>query len=171
MGGDESVEADGTLSINNPKAAAALDMAKSWIGTISPEGVLAQMEEDTRGIWQAENAAFARGWTCIYALSNASDSPVAGKFDIAPLPAGPDPSARQLYTAAIAFALFLGSAEFQKAHALALAEMPTLVSRYSDPDLPAQQPVLPKLLEGLDCRPQYLVWRWDQRREVGNSRR
>ena len=44
-GGGQIIEADGTISINNRQAAAALDMAKGWIGTISPPGVLAYQEE------------------------------------------------------------------------------------------------------------------------------
>ena len=37
-GGGQIVEADGTISINNPKAAAAIERAKGWVGTISPPG-------------------------------------------------------------------------------------------------------------------------------------
>ncbi len=40
-GGGQIVEADGTISINNEKAAAAIDRAKGWIGSISPQGALA----------------------------------------------------------------------------------------------------------------------------------
>jgi trehalose/maltose transport system substrate-binding protein len=40
FGGGSIVEPDGKISINNPQAAAAITLAKSWIGTISPEGVL-----------------------------------------------------------------------------------------------------------------------------------
>jgi trehalose/maltose transport system substrate-binding protein len=39
-GGGQIVEPDGKISIDNPQAIAALNEAKSWIGTISPEGVL-----------------------------------------------------------------------------------------------------------------------------------
>src|SRR5690606_36765010 len=37
-GGGQIVEADGTISINNEQAIAALEEVRSWIGTISPEG-------------------------------------------------------------------------------------------------------------------------------------
>ena len=33
-----SSKPDGTISINNPKAAAAIERAKGWVGTISPPG-------------------------------------------------------------------------------------------------------------------------------------
>ncbi len=55
-GGGQIVEPDGTISINNEKAAAALERAKGWIGTISPPGVLAYQEEESRGVWQTGNA-------------------------------------------------------------------------------------------------------------------
>ena len=47
FGGGQIVEADGTISINNPEAAAAITLAASWIGTISPEGTLSYQEEDS----------------------------------------------------------------------------------------------------------------------------
>ena len=44
-GGGQIVEPNGDISINNPKAIAAIDRAKGWIGTISPSGVLAYQED------------------------------------------------------------------------------------------------------------------------------
>src|SRR5215510_9935255 len=44
-GGGTIVEPDGKISIDNPKAAAALDLAASWPGTIAPVGVLNFEEE------------------------------------------------------------------------------------------------------------------------------
>jgi trehalose/maltose transport system substrate-binding protein len=160
FGGGEIVEADGSISINNERAAAALDLAASWVGTISPDGVLSYMEEDARGVWQTGNAAFLRNWPYAYGLGNGADSPISGKFEAAPLPAGPDgASAATLggWNAAVSryslvpdaateFALFLGSEEYQLAHALAKAEMPTIVSLYENPEIIAQQPLLPRWL-------------------------
>ena len=76
-GGGEIVEADGTISINNPQAVAAFDMAASWVGTISPEGVTSYREEDARNIWQAGNAAFMRNWPYAYSLGNDAESAIA----------------------------------------------------------------------------------------------
>ena len=73
-GGGQIVEPDGTISINNPKAAAAIDMAKGWVGTISPPGVLAYQEEESRGVWQTGNAVFMRNWPYAYSLGNGDDS-------------------------------------------------------------------------------------------------
>jgi hypothetical protein len=56
-GGGNFVEPDGSIAINNPKAAEALTLAASWIGTIAPEGVLNYKEEDARGVFQSGNAS------------------------------------------------------------------------------------------------------------------
>ena len=88
-GGGQIIEADGTVTINNPQAAEAIDMAKSWVGTISPPGVLAYQEEEARGVWQTGNAVFMRNWPYAYSLGNGDDSAVKGKFDVTTLPEGP----------------------------------------------------------------------------------
>ena len=72
-GGGQIVEPDGSISINNPKAAEAIEMAKGWVGTIAPEGVLAYKEEDSRGVWQTGNAVFMRNWPYAYSLGNSAD--------------------------------------------------------------------------------------------------
>ena len=100
MGGElrrrhASSTTDGKITINNPQAAAAIDLAKSWIGTISPEGVLNYAEEEARGVFQSGNAVFMRNWPYAWALANAADSPVKGKVGIAVLPQGDGADARQ----------------------------------------------------------------------------
>ncbi len=87
-GGGQIVEADGSISINNPAAVAAIDLVASWVGSISPGGVLGYAEEEARGVWQIGNAVFMRNWPYAYALGNGADSVVAGKFDVVPLPTG-----------------------------------------------------------------------------------
>ena len=123
-GGGQIIEPDGTVSINNPNAIKALEQAKSWVGTISPEGILAYQEEESRGVWQTGNAAFMRNWPYAYGLGNGDDSAVKGVFDVATLPVGAegDPSAATLggwnvavskfslhQDAAISLALYLGA--------------------------------------------------------------
>ncbi|MCW5722491.1 MAG: ABC transporter substrate-binding protein [Devosia sp.] len=157
-GGGQIVEADGTISINNPQAAAAIDMAAGWIGTISPEGNLAYMEEESRGVWQLGNAVFHRNWPYAYALGNNDDSAVKGKFDVAPLPAGEGPEARSAATlggwnyavskyskdpdAAIELALFLASPEVQKERAIKQTNLPTVEALYDDADVLAAAPFM-----------------------------
>lgn len=159
FGGGQIVEPDGTISINNEKAAAAINTAKGWIGTISPEGVLAYGEEDSRGVWQTGNAVFMRNWPYAYGLGNGDDSAVKGLFDVAPLPtgAGNPTSAATLggwniavskystkQAAAIDLAMYLGGAEAQKANALLGSKLPTIVSLYDDADIAAAQPIIPR---------------------------
>lgn len=132
-GGGQIVEADGSISINNPAAAAAIDLVASWVGSISPGGVLGYAEEEARGVWQTGNAVFMRNWPYAYALGNGADSVVAGKFDVVPLPTGQGhvTSAATLggwnvavskysehQEAATDLALYLASAEAQKWRAL-----------------------------------------------------
>ncbi|MEM9010026.1 MAG: ABC transporter substrate-binding protein [Pseudomonadota bacterium] len=157
FGGGQIVEPDGTISINNDAAAAALQTAAGWIGTIAPEGVLGYKEEEARGVWQVGNAAFMRNWPYAYALSNNEDSAVAGKFGIVPLPTGGEGSAATLggwnlavsrYSedpdAAIELALFLASTEVQTRRATELSRLPTIVSVYDDPEVAAVQPIIPQ---------------------------
>lgn len=158
-GGGQIVEADGTISINNPNAVAALERAKGWVGSIAPEGVLAYQEEESRGVWQTGNAVFMRNWPYAYSLGNGDDSPIKGKFDVTTLPVGKegDPSAATLggwnvavskYSrnpeAAIELAKFIASEEVQKARALQRSNLPTIISLYDDADIKAQQPIIPR---------------------------
>src|SRR5262245_373440 len=109
-GGGSIVDGNGQVTIDNPQAAQALDMAKGWIGTISPQGVLSYSEEESRGVFQSGNAIFMRNWPYAWALANAADSPVKGKVGVAILPQGEGPDAR---------------------HASALGGQNLAVSRYS----------------------------------------
>jgi trehalose/maltose transport system substrate-binding protein len=157
-GGGQIIEPDGTISVNNEKAAAALDRAKGWIGTISPPGVLAYQEEESRGVWQTGNAVFMRNWPYAYSLGNGADSAVKGKFEVTTLPVaavGDKPSsalggwnlAVSKYSdekeAAIALVKFLASKEVQKARAIELSNLPTLTALYDDKDVAAAQPFMP----------------------------
>ncbi|MDZ7910152.1 MAG: hypothetical protein U5N10_19250 [Gemmobacter sp.] len=78
------MEPDGTISVNNLQAVAALDLVKSWVGTISPGGVLAYQEEEARGVWQTGNAVFMRNWPYAYGLGNGADSAGAGPVRCSP---------------------------------------------------------------------------------------
>ncbi|MDU0359267.1 ABC transporter substrate-binding protein [Rhizobium sp. 25PS6] len=157
-GGGQIVEPDGTISINNEKAAAALERAKGWIGTISPPGVLAYQEEESRGVWQTGNAVFMRNWPYAYSLGNGADSAVKGKFDVMTLPVaavGDKPSSTlggwnlavskysEKQDAAIALVKFLASKDVQKARAIELSNLPTLTDLYDDKDIAAAQPFMP----------------------------
>ncbi len=157
-GGGQIVSPEGEITINNPKAAAALDMAKGWVGTIAPQGVLGYMEEESRGVWQTGNAVFMRNWPYAYPLSAADDSPVKGKFDAVPLPAGESGQSAaclggwnlavsqysEHQDVAIELVKFLTSAESQKSRALGTARLPTIPSLYEDAEIVEKQPLVAK---------------------------
>jgi trehalose/maltose transport system substrate-binding protein len=161
-GGGQIVEPDGTISINNEKAAAALELAKSWIGTISPEGVLSYQEEESRGVWQTGNAVFMRNWPYAYSLGNGDDSAVKGKFGVTTLPSGggDNKSAATLggwnvavskygknQEAAIDLAMYLAGAEAQKTRTLIASNLPTIQALYEDKDIAEKQPIIPQWKE------------------------
>lgn len=157
--GGRIIEADGVISVNNERAVKALEMAVSWIGAISPRGVLAYKEEDARGIWQTGNAVFMRNWSYNYGLSSAQGSAVRGRFGVARLPAG-DLAAGSASTlggwnvavskfstkrkAAVSLALYLASAEGQKRFALLNTTLPTMSALYDDPEIITQTPMIPR---------------------------
>jgi len=156
-GGGQIVEPDGTISINNPQAVRALEAASSWVGTISPEGVLGYKEEDARGVWQTGNAAFMRNWPYAFSLGNGDDSAIKGQFDVVPLPDGGGGSAATLggwnlavskYSpnpaAAMELALFLASEESQRVRATEVSRLPTLISLYDDAEIAEVQPIIPR---------------------------
>ena len=162
-GGGEIVEADGTISINNPAAAASFDRAASWVGNISPPGVTTYQEEDARGVWQAGNAAFMRNWPYAYSLGNAEDSAIAGNFGVVPLPKGDGEGARNADTlggwqmavskysenidTAAEFAICMAGLESQKIRATLGSNLPTIGSLYSDADVLEANPFFGQLFD------------------------
>ena len=171
FGGGAIVDPDGKITINNPQAAEAISMAKGWIGTISPEGVLNYAEEDARGVFQSGNAVFMRNWPYAWALANADDSPVKDKVGVTVLPQGGEGGrhsaalgGQQLavskYSAHPAEAAdlvrYLTSAAEQKRRALEGSFNPTRKSLYSDQEVLAAVPFLESfgaVLESAVARP------------------
>ena len=157
-GGGQIIEPNGDISINNPKAIAAIDRAKGWVGAISPPGVLAYQEEESRGVWQTGNAVFMRNWPYAYALGNGADSKVKGLFDVTTLPSAVagEKSAATLggwnlavskYTKspkeATDLVLYLAGAAFQKQNAIVQTHLPTIMSVYDDADVAKAAPIIP----------------------------
>ncbi len=144
------------VTVNNPQAAAILNTVKGWIGTIVPRGVTSYGEEDARSAFGGGNAAFMRNWPYAYAPSQAADSPVKGKFDIAPLPANPPgkPSgtiggwgqAVSKYSkapdAAVQYVRYVTSAPVQTWRAIAGGFVPTIQSVADNADVNVAQPYL-----------------------------
>ena len=86
--GGTVITKDKKVTINNKNAIDALRLARNWIGTISPEGVLSMMEEQSRAVFQSGNAAFMRNWTYAYVLGQQKGSKVVDKVGVAVLPSG-----------------------------------------------------------------------------------
>lgn len=149
-GGGNIVETDGTISINNEQAAEALDLAASWIGDISPNGVLNYTEEEARGVFQGGNAVFMRNWPYAWALAQSDDSDVRDKVGVTQLPAGGEEGesaaglggwnlAVSRYTenpelAADLVAFLTGEAE-QKRRAIEASYNPTIDALYQDDEV------------------------------------
>jgi trehalose/maltose transport system substrate-binding protein len=150
-GGGTLLDNSGQASFNNPQATAAIDRAKTWIGTITPQGVLGYDEEQARGAFQSGKAVFMRNWPYAWALVNAPDSPVKDKVGVVPLPKGDGEHAVHTgtlggqslavskYSAhpkeAVDLVLYLTGAEEEKRRAVKGAFNPSLKSVYNEPEL------------------------------------
>ena len=161
-GGGTLITPEGKVTVNSPDALKALLMAKSWIGTISPAGVVTYKEEEARNVWQAGNAAFMRNWPYCYALGSAKESPIAGKFAVTVLPQGSGKGGKHAATLggwqlmvskysknqAVAADLvrYLTSAALQKRDAIELTRLPTRPALYSDPEVLAATPWFAQML-------------------------
>ena len=160
-----------TITVNNPRSAEALTLAASWIGAISPKGVLNYDEEASRGVFQSGNAVFMRNWPYAWALANSKDSAIRGKVGVVALPKG---GAAGKHTGtlggwniavsrysknpakAIELALFLTSKAEQKRRAIEGSYNPTYPALYKDPEVLAANPfygTLFKTFENAVARP------------------
>jgi trehalose/maltose transport system substrate-binding protein len=164
FGGGTIVDATGGITVDNPRAVAALKLASSWVGDISPRGVLNYDEEAARGVFQTGNAVFMRNWPYAWALAQSPDSAVRGRVGVVALPSG-GPEGRSAGTLggwhlavsrfsrhpaeAADLVAFLTSAAQQKKRAIAASYNPTIVSLYQDPDVLKANPFFGTLLEPL----------------------
>lgn len=163
-GGGTIVDERGRVTINNPRAAQALQLARSWIGEIAPPGVLNYTEEDARGAFQSRQAVFMRNWPYAWALLNGTDSPLADKVGVTALPAGDAAGGRRgvIGGAELAvsrysrhpdlaadLALHLASAAEQRRRAIEGSFAPTIVALYDDPELAKAQPFLVEMRDAV----------------------
>ena len=65
-GGGQIIEADKTISVNNPNAIRAWQRAARCVGSISPPSVVGYKEWDSQNVWVAGEAAFMRNWPTYY---------------------------------------------------------------------------------------------------------
>lgn len=158
-GGGIIVDGSGKVTIDNADAAQALTLAASWVGAITPPGVLNYTEEEARGVFQAGDALFMRNWPYALTLANRPDSTIKGKVGIAPLPHGQHGTSSATLggsqlavsrysrapAAAVDLVRALTSAEEQKRRAITAGLNPTIERLYHDPELLAASPSLTEL--------------------------
>jgi trehalose/maltose transport system substrate-binding protein len=160
--GGSIVEADGSVSINNPNAVEAIDLAATWVGTISPDGVLSYAEEEARGVFQSGNSAFMRNWPYAWALAQGDDSPIRGNVGVVALPRGGEDGVHtgtlggwQLAVSrysenqelAADLVRYLTSFEEQKRRAIVGSLLPTIEALYNDPEVIEASPIVVDLFE------------------------
>jgi trehalose/maltose transport system substrate-binding protein len=160
-GGGSFVDQGGRITVRNPQAIKALEMAAAWVGSVSPREVLNFGEEEARASFQSGNAVFMRNWPYAWSLAQANDSPVKGKVGITVLPnsgaAGGRPAAtlggqqlavsRYSPNAALAaeLVMYLTSADVQKERAIKGSFNPTLWPLYADRDILKANPFMGEL--------------------------
>lgn len=149
FGGGTIVADDGRVTVDNPRAAEALALAASWVGDITPTGVLTYDEEAARGVFQTGNAVFMRNWPYAWALAQSEGSIIRGKVGVVALPRGEHGEtaaalggwqlavSRYSKSPAIAADLvrYLTSAAEQKRRAIEGSYNPTIMALYKDPDV------------------------------------
>ena len=146
----------GKATINNAKAAAILNLFRSWVGTISPRGVTTYGEEEARIPFTNGNAAFMRNWPYAYSSGQAAGSKIKGKFSVTVLPHGP--GARSVGTvggwqlgvskfskhkpAAIEFVRYMTSPAVERFNAITNSNVPTIPSVAKDKAVVKANPYL-----------------------------
>ena len=156
---------EGQPNVNTPEAAEGLNfLVNGFTEGYIPAEAITYKEEEGRRAFMEGRLIFHRQWPYQYALANATDgsSPVAGKFDVAPLPGLDGPGASSLggHAAAIStyapnkasaleFIKFLTSKEQNQANFELASQTPIYTSIYDDPALIEQYPFLPILKESI----------------------
>jgi trehalose/maltose transport system substrate-binding protein len=175
-GGGTIIEANGTVSVNNQNAIRALQRAAHWIGWISPPSVIAYEEWDSVNHFEnSGEAAFRRGWTSDYFLTNPAKSAIDAKMGVTSVPMGKfavgtsggfglgisKKSQHQREAIALVKFLLRKEAELEAVSAsaelppgTALYRLPTIVKAYSR-SVPATRPPG----DGIVSRPSALVGR------------
>jgi trehalose/maltose transport system substrate-binding protein len=150
FGGGTIVDAQGQVTLNNPKAVEAIDFFASLVGNVIPKGALNYDEEAARGAFQSGNAVFMRNWPYAWALANSKDSPVKDKVGVVALPKGGAggkssgtlggwqlgvPKTSKNQALAVELVKYLTSREEQKRRAMVGAFNPTIMGLYEDEEL------------------------------------
>jgi trehalose/maltose transport system substrate-binding protein len=162
FGGGTIVDPQGKVTIDNPMAIKAVNMAAGWVGTITPIGVLNYAEEESRGVFQTGNAVFMRNWPYAWRLVNSEGSPVKGLVGVAQLPkGGPDgqhtgtlggwqlavSKYSKVKDQAVDLVKYLTSEQEQKRRAIVGGYNPTYKALYQDKEVLAANPLFGSLYD------------------------
>lgn len=148
-GGGSIINKEREVTINNDNAVEMIEMAADWVNEISPPGVTGLVEESSRKMFEAGNAAFMRNWPYVYALASEEGKATAGNFDVAPLPAGKNGSSSAVLGGwnlavnkysehpelAAKLALFMTGEKVQKLRAVEGSFNPTIADLYQDEEV------------------------------------
>ena len=160
-GGGQFIEG-GKATINNPKAAAMLDLFRKNIGVSTPRGVTSYQEGETHTAFVTGNAAFMRNWPYAYSIAaDPKQSKVVGKFSVTTLPHGPGGHpvgtvggwqlAVNKYSkhqdAAIEFVRYMTSPAVEKFDAITNTNVPTIPAVAKDPAVVKATPYLKPHIE------------------------
>ena len=171
------------VGLDRPEAEAALAflVRVRAPGGISPPGVAAYREEETRQLFQGGRAVFLRSWPYVWRLAQREGSAVAGKIGVLPVPTlSGAPGAGTLGgwglavarssrhpAEAVAFLRHATSLESQRLFCAPTGFAPARIDAYSDPALLAANPFLAELLRihaGAMARP--VVARYAQASDI-----
>jgi multiple sugar transport system substrate-binding protein len=150
--GGRIIDDKGNVVVNRPEAVRALEFMRDQLYKthVAPLDVLTWHEEEARFAFQNGNAAFMRNWPyAVAAMSDTSQSKVAGKFAVSPMPAsGTAPNGHSTATlggaqlainaytenpaAAYKLIAYLTAPEQMLARAQAVGQYPTRSALYSD---------------------------------------
>lgn len=151
------------VGLDRDEAVAALEFltrCRSGEGAISPPGVTAYKEDESRRLFQDGRAVFLRNWPYVWRLSQASGSPVAGKVGVLSMVRdargtsagtlggwgfGVSRFGRQPGLA-VEFVRHVVSLPGQRALCRETGYAPARVEAYADPALLEANPLLPDLL-------------------------
>jgi trehalose/maltose transport system substrate-binding protein len=151
-----SVLQNGKVTLDSPQSQSILKTVQGWIGKISPTGVTAFVEEDSRNAFTSGQAAFLRNWPYVYALAaDPKNSKIAGNFGVVALPHGGGESTgtvggwqlgingnSQLKEAAAAYVAYYCSPDLAKYRAINATNVPTIDQVAKDPDVLKVEPFL-----------------------------
>ncbi len=149
-GGGRIISPEGVIEVNDEASIEIFDKMASWVGDIVPPEVLNYTEEESRGVWQAGNAAFMRNWAYAFTLGQAEDSVIKDQFNVVPLPGNePGKSAATLGGWGLAVSKYSDTPEAATALANWLTEYDALVEFHL---ARGEQPVLPALYEDAELQ-------------------